>query len=120
MATVEYGEVRGPFYRAGGFEGRQCGEGNRRRRGVPLMAFKPSVLGGERTGQRPVQKGKRRRSSGTRFRAEEATRGHGGAAVRRRSVMKWRRREEEDEAEAPGAGRLHSGKADAAPSVGGA
>jgi hypothetical protein len=40
--------------------------------------------------------------------------------VRRRSVMRWQRREEEDEAEAPGAGRLHSGKADAAPSVGGA
>jgi hypothetical protein len=31
MATVEYGEVRGPFYRAGGFEGRRCSEGNRRR-----------------------------------------------------------------------------------------
>jgi hypothetical protein len=84
------------------------------------MAFKPSVLGGERTGQRPVQKGKRRRSSGTRFRAEEATEGHGGMAVHRRLVTRWRRREEEDEAEASGAGRLHSGKADAAQSVGGA
>jgi hypothetical protein len=25
MATVEYGEVRGPFYRVGGWEGRRCG-----------------------------------------------------------------------------------------------
>jgi hypothetical protein len=51
----------------------------------------------------PVQKGKRMRSSGTRFRAEEVTGGHGGALARRRSVTRWRRREEEDEAEAPGA-----------------
>jgi hypothetical protein len=27
MATVEYDEVRGPFYRARGWEGRRCGEG---------------------------------------------------------------------------------------------
>jgi hypothetical protein len=33
--------------------------------------------------------------------------------------MRWRRREEEDKAEALGAGRLHSGKEDAAPGVGG-
>jgi hypothetical protein len=76
MATVEYGKVRGPFYRAGGWEGRQCGERNGQRRSAPLMAFKPSVLGGERRGRRPVWKGKRRRSSSTRFCAEEATRGH--------------------------------------------
>jgi hypothetical protein len=120
MATVEYGKVRGPFYRAGGWEGRQCGEGNGRRWSAPLMAFKPSVLGGERRGRRPVWKGKRRRSSGTRFCAEEATRGHGGALVHWRSVARWRHCEEEDEAEVPEAGRLHSRKADAAPGVGGA
>jgi hypothetical protein len=51
MATVQYGEVRGPFYRAGGWEGRRCGEGNGRRRSAPLMAFKPLVLGGERRGR---------------------------------------------------------------------
>jgi hypothetical protein len=84
------------------------------------MTFKPLVLGGERRGRRPVQKGKRRRSSGTQFRAEEATGGHGGAAKHRRSVVRWRHREEEDEAEGPGAGRLHSGKPDVAPGVGGA
>jgi hypothetical protein len=105
---VEYGEVRGLFYRAGGWEGRQCGEGNDRRWSVPLMAFKPSVLGGER-----------RRSSGTQFRAEEVTGGHGGVAAHWRLVAMWRHREEEDVAEATGAGRLHSGKADAAPGVGG-
>jgi hypothetical protein len=119
MATVEYGEVRGPFYRARGREGRWCGEGNDRMWSAPLMAFKPSVLGGERRGRRPVRKGKRRRSSGTRFRAEEAIGGHGGVAACRRSIARWRRREEEDEADAPGAGRLHLGKADAASGVGG-
>jgi hypothetical protein len=51
MATVEYGEVRGPFYRARGWEGRRCGEGNSRQRSAPLMAFKPSILGGERRGR---------------------------------------------------------------------
>jgi hypothetical protein len=50
MTTVEYWEVRGPFYRAGGWEGRGCGEGNGRHRSAPLMAFTPSVLGGERRG----------------------------------------------------------------------
>jgi hypothetical protein len=65
MATVEYGEVRGPFYRAGGSEGRRCGEGNDWRRSAPLMAFKPLVLGGDRRGQRPVRKGKRWRLGGT-------------------------------------------------------
>jgi hypothetical protein len=30
VAAVEYCEVRGPFYRAGGWEGRRCGEGNGR------------------------------------------------------------------------------------------
>jgi hypothetical protein len=71
-------------------------------------------------GRCPVQKGKRRRSSGTRFRVEEATGGHGGAAACQRPVVRWQLREEEDDAEEPGAGRLHSGKADAAPGVGGA
>jgi hypothetical protein len=89
MATVDYGDVRGPFCRARGWEGRRCGEGNSRRQSVPLMAFKPSVLGGERRGRRPVRKGKRRRLSGTRFRVEEATGGHGGVVVRRRSVVRW-------------------------------
>jgi hypothetical protein len=120
MATVEYGEVRGPFYRVRGWEGRRCSEGNGRRRSAPLMAFNPSVLGGERRGRRPVRKGKWRRSSGTQFCAEEATGGHGDAVVRRRSVKRWWCHKEEDEAEAPGAGRLHSGKADMAPGVGGA
>jgi hypothetical protein len=68
------------------------------------MAFKPSILGGERRGRHPVQKGKRRRSSGTRFRAVEVTGGHGGVAAHRRSVVRWWRHEEEDEAEAPGVG----------------
>jgi hypothetical protein len=45
---------------------------------------------------------------------------HGGAAERRRSVARWWHREEQDEAEAPGAGRLHSRKTDAAPGIGGA
>jgi hypothetical protein len=36
------------------------------------------------------------------------------------SVARWRHREEEDEAEAPGVGHLWSGKADAAPGIGGA
>jgi hypothetical protein len=120
MAPVEYGEVRCPFYRAGGWEGRRCCEGNDLRQSVPLMAFKPSVLGAERRGQCPVQKGKRRRPSDTRFCAEEVTGGHGGTAARQRLVMRWQHREVEDEAEAPGAGRLHSGEADAAPGVGGA
>jgi hypothetical protein len=39
--------------------------------------------------------------------------------VRRCSIARWRHREQEDEAEAPGAGRLHLGKADAALGVGG-
>jgi hypothetical protein len=103
MATMEYGEIRGPFYRTGGWEGRQCGEGNVWKRSAPLMAFKPLVLGGESRGRRLVQKGKRR-SSGTRFCAEEATRGYGGTAARRRSVVMWCHREEEDEAEALGVG----------------
>jgi hypothetical protein len=120
MATVESGEVRGPFYRAKGWEGKWCGEGNGKRWSAPLMAFKPSVFGGERRRQLPGQKGKWRRLSGTRFLAEEATGGHGGTAARWRSVMRWRRREEEDEAEAPGAGRFHSGNAGVAPGVGGA
>jgi hypothetical protein len=42
MATVEYCEVRGPFYTTGGWEGRQCSEGNGRQWSAPLMAFKSS------------------------------------------------------------------------------
>jgi hypothetical protein len=86
MATVEYGEVRGPFYRVGGWEGRQCGEWNGRRRSAPLMAFKALVLGGERRGRRLARKGKRRMSSGTRFCAEEVTGGHGGTPAFGREV----------------------------------
>jgi hypothetical protein len=37
-----------------------------------------------------------------------------------RSIARWRHHEEEDEVEAPGAGRLHSGKVDTALGVGGA
>jgi hypothetical protein len=37
-----------PFIGPG--DGRRCGEGNGRRRSAPLMAFTPSVLGGERRG----------------------------------------------------------------------
>jgi hypothetical protein len=118
MATMEYDEVRGTFYRAGGWEGRQCYERNGQRRSAPLMAFKPSVWGGGGGGGDAQFGRERRRSSGTRFHAEEATGGHGGAVSRWRSVARWRCREEEDEAEAPRAGRLHSGKADAAPGVG--
>jgi hypothetical protein len=65
MAAVEYCEVRVPFYRAGGWEGRRCGERNGRRQSAPLMAFTPSVLGGEWMGRRPDRKGKRMRLSGT-------------------------------------------------------
>jgi hypothetical protein len=78
LVAVEYCEVRGPFYRAGGWEGRRCGEGNGRQQSAPLMAFTPSVLGGERRGRHPVRKGRSMRSSGTRFHAEEVTGGHGG------------------------------------------
>jgi hypothetical protein len=86
MAAVEYCEARDPFYSTGGWEGRRCGEGNGLRRSAPLMAFTPSVLGGERRGRRPVRKGKRMRSSGTRFRAEEVTGGHGGTPAFGREV----------------------------------
>jgi hypothetical protein len=57
MAMVEYGTASGPFYRAGGWEGRRCGEGNGRRQSVPLIAFKHSVLGGERRGVTPGSEG---------------------------------------------------------------
>jgi hypothetical protein len=86
MAAVEYCEARGRFYRARGWEGRQCGEGNDRRRSALLMSFTPSVSGGERRGRRPVRKGKRMRSSGTRFRAEEVIGGHGGTPAFGREV----------------------------------
>jgi hypothetical protein len=49
--------ARSSFYRAGGWEGRRCGEGNGRWQSVPLMAFKPSVLGGERRGEWGVKWG---------------------------------------------------------------
>jgi hypothetical protein len=49
--------ARGSFYMAGGWEGRQCGEGNDRRWSAPLMAFKSSVLGGERRGEWGVRRG---------------------------------------------------------------
>jgi hypothetical protein len=65
MAMVEYGEVRCPFYRVGGWEGTLCDEGNDQQRSAPLMTFKPLVLGGERRGRHPVQKWKRRRLSST-------------------------------------------------------
>jgi hypothetical protein len=57
MATMEYDEVRGTFYRAGGWEGRQCYERNGQRRSAPLMAFKPSVWGGEE-GAMPSSEGR--------------------------------------------------------------
>jgi hypothetical protein len=60
MATVEYGEVRGPFYRVGGWEGRKCGEGNDQQRSAPLMAFKPSVLGGKGGGDARFRRGRGR------------------------------------------------------------
>jgi hypothetical protein len=41
----------GSFYRAGGWEGRRCGEGNGRRRRCAFKAFNPSVTGGERRGE---------------------------------------------------------------------
>jgi hypothetical protein len=69
-----------------GGEAVRCGEGNGRRWSAPLMAFTPSVSGGERRGRRPVQKGKRMRSSGTRFRAEEVPGGHGGTPAFGREV----------------------------------
>jgi hypothetical protein len=49
--------ARGSFYRAGGREGRRCGEGNDRRRGCAFKAFNPSVLGGERRGEWGVKGG---------------------------------------------------------------
>jgi hypothetical protein len=49
--------ARGSFYRAGGWEGRQCGEGNGRRRRCTFNAFNPSVWGGERRGEWGVKGG---------------------------------------------------------------
>jgi hypothetical protein len=43
--------ARGSFYRAGGQEGRRCGEGNGRRQKCTFKAFNPSVTGGERRGE---------------------------------------------------------------------
>jgi hypothetical protein len=43
--------ARGSFYWVGGWEGRQCGEGNGQRRRCAFKAFNPSVLGGERRGE---------------------------------------------------------------------
>jgi hypothetical protein len=43
--------ARGSFYRAGGWEGRRCGEGNDRRRRCAFKAFNPLVMGGERRGE---------------------------------------------------------------------
>jgi hypothetical protein len=44
-------DARGSFYRAGGWEGRRCGEGNGRRRRCAFRAFNLSVMGGERRGE---------------------------------------------------------------------
>jgi hypothetical protein len=49
--------ARGSFYRAGGWEGRRCDKENGRRRRCAIKAFKPSVLGGERRGERGVKRG---------------------------------------------------------------
>jgi hypothetical protein len=43
--------ARGSFYWVGGWEGRQCGEGNGQRWRCAFKAFNPSVLGGERRGE---------------------------------------------------------------------
>jgi hypothetical protein len=84
------------------------------------MTFKPLVLGGQRRGRRPVWKGEEEEierhsipSRGGDWRAW----GRGSAPAFDREV---RHHEEEDEMEAPGAGRLHSGKVGATPGVGGA
>jgi hypothetical protein len=70
--------ARSSFYRAGGWEGRRCGEGNGRRRRCAIKAFKPSVLGGERRGEWGVKRGqnaapfpREEGSSGQRERARE-------------------------------------------------
>jgi hypothetical protein len=43
--------ARGSFYKAGGWEGRRCGEGNGRWQRCAFKAFNPSVMGGERRGE---------------------------------------------------------------------
>jgi hypothetical protein len=43
--------ARGSFYRAGGWEGRRCSEGNGQRRRCTFKAFNSSVMGGERRGE---------------------------------------------------------------------
>jgi hypothetical protein len=43
--------ARGSFYRAGGWEGRRCGEGNGRWRRCAFKDFNPMVTGGERRGE---------------------------------------------------------------------
>jgi hypothetical protein len=48
--------ARGSFYRAGGREGRRCGEGNDRWRRCAFKAFNPSVTGGERRGEWGVKR----------------------------------------------------------------
>jgi hypothetical protein len=49
--------ARGSFYRAGGWEGRRCNEGNDRRQRCTFKAFNPSVMGGERRGEWGVKGG---------------------------------------------------------------
>jgi hypothetical protein len=50
-------DARGSFYRARGWEGRRCGEGNDRQRRCAIKAFNPLVLGGERRGEWGVKRG---------------------------------------------------------------
>jgi hypothetical protein len=66
--------ARGSFYRAGGWDGRRCGEGNGRLRRCAIKAFKPSVLGGERRGEWGVKRGK----NATSFPGEEGSSGARG------------------------------------------
>jgi hypothetical protein len=101
MATVEYGKVRGPFYRAGGWEGRQCGDGNGRRWSAPLMAFNlrfwegkgggdarfRRVRGGGRAALDSVQ---RRRPEGMGARRRANVRLRGGGVVRRKTRRRHR------------------------------
>jgi hypothetical protein len=73
--------ARGSFYRAGGREGRRCGEGNGGRRRCTFKAFILSVLGGERRDEWGVKGGGMR----CHFRERRGRRGSGSARGR------WRR-----------------------------
>jgi hypothetical protein len=77
--------ARSSFYRARGWEGRRCGEGNGRRRRCAIKAFKTLVLGGERRGEWGVKRGPKYGAISGRgwvIEAAGACRGGGGGGAR--------------------------------------